>query len=204
MAADQTICEGDSLNIGSVDTGNSFEWTSNPEGFASSLNNPKVAPAITTSYYLRETINATDSVTIIINPVPIARVADDQAFCESALTEISLGADAVTGNTYSWISIPSGFSSAESNPQVTPDVTTSYILTETVAGTICKSRDTVTITIHPDPDVSFVMEDNPIHREESTVLTARNMVIWYLQTESDILIMAARITTITIMPIVHG
>jgi len=36
---------------------------------------------------------------------------------------VNIGATAVSGNTYSWISSPSGFSSTSSNPSVNPTTT---------------------------------------------------------------------------------
>lgn len=86
------------------------------------------------------------------NPVT-ANAGSDKSRCSA--DPVSIGMPAIAGNTYSWRSIPSGFTSSVSNPTVTPLVTTSYILTVyNNSGNI--SRDTVTITITPSPGCSIV------------------------------------------------
>lgn len=59
---------------------------------------------------------------------------------------VSLGTTAVNLNSYSWVSSPAGFSSVLANPTVTPNVTTTYTLTEN-AGACGTASNPVTVTV---------------------------------------------------------
>lgn len=90
-----------------------------------------------------------DSQSFTINPLPNARNSGNQSICSGA--SVNIGSTSVGGDTYSWSSVPSGFSSTSSNPKVSPTSTISYILTETITATGCSKTDTVTITVNPLP-----------------------------------------------------
>ena len=74
----RSICLGDSTVIGSLITiGDAYNWVSNPAGYSSTLANPTVRPAVTSTYTITEIITATgcrnsNSVVIAVNPVPSA------------------------------------------------------------------------------------------------------------------------------------
>lgn len=75
--SDRTVCQGMEVVLGTAAVaGNTYAWTSVPEGFTSSQSNPKVKPENTTKYILTET-NASGctnshAVTITVNPTPSA------------------------------------------------------------------------------------------------------------------------------------
>jgi alpha-tubulin suppressor-like RCC1 family protein len=85
--------------------------------------------------------------------LPAANAGSSSAICFGS--SLILGATAVIGNTYSWVSNPAGFTSIVANPTVSPTVTTTYTLTETVTSTGCSKSNTVTITVNPLPIVSL-------------------------------------------------
>ncbi|KPK81969.1 MAG: hypothetical protein AMS27_15015 [Bacteroides sp. SM23_62_1] len=180
VLADQILCQSEirAFQIGaSAIAGNSYSWISNPAGFVNAEANPSVTPTESITYILTETVdltgcNKTDSVTFTINPNPDAIVLADQTICHSEIQEFSLGAVAVTGNSYSWVSNPTGFTSTQSNPKVTPEVTTEYTLTETINTTGCDNTNSVTITINPNPVVGITTGQNPIDHGYSTTLDA--------------------------------
>jgi hypothetical protein len=68
-------------------------------------------------------------------------------------TQITLNASAISVTessptyTYSWTSIPAGFSSSSQNPTVTPGASTSYIVTITNTAIGCSRSDTVTVDV---------------------------------------------------------
>ena len=72
----KVICSGDSALIGAAGvTGDTYSWKSNPPGDSSALSTFKVAPLITTIYYVTEIVKATgcsnsNSVTINVLPAP--------------------------------------------------------------------------------------------------------------------------------------
>ena len=154
-----TICAGNSVSIGNAPIPtHTYSWTSDPSGFTSSSSGPSVTPKTTTTYYVTETNGSTgcsakDSVTINVNLVPVVTIASSKSICKGDTTNI--GGASVSGYSYSWTSNPSGYTSANSNPAVSPLVTTTYYLTDTIRATGCTAMDSVTITVNfkPTPSV---------------------------------------------------
>jgi len=152
----QAACVGASVSIGSTSiNGHSYSWISKPSGFSATVSNPTVTPINSTTYYLKETIVATgcsktDSVSITLNPIPDAIAGSAQSICVGQTTAI--GFNSISGHTYSWSSNPTGFISSISNPTITPTITTTYYLTETIALTGCQKSDSVKITVNPQPN----------------------------------------------------
>jgi len=155
-----TICAGTIDSLGSIPTsGNSYNWTSSPSGFISTMSNPVVNPIVTTTFFLTETVNSggcskLDSVVISVNASPQAIKDSMKTVC--AGQNVKIGINSINGHTYSWQSVPSGFTSAISNPIVTPIITTTYILTESLSVTGCSTQDSTIITtkISPSPAIS--------------------------------------------------
>lgn len=152
---DIDICAGTGTTLGAAAAvGNTYSWTSDPSGFTSFASNPIVSPAVTITYTLVETITATGctnthNVTVTVNPLPAAVAGSNVTICAGAGTTI--GAAAVVGNTYSWTSNPTGFTSFASNPVVSPAVTTTYTLVETITATGCTNTHNLTVTMNPVP-----------------------------------------------------
>lgn len=61
---------------------------------------------------------------------------------------LQIGSSAIPGNTYSWTSIPQGFTSTISNPGVIPSTTTAYLV-EMTQPNGCVGRDTVVVRFLP-------------------------------------------------------
>ncbi len=79
-----------------------------------------------------------------------------------ALDNISLTSDPSTTLTYSWTSIPAGYTSSDQNPVgATPSVPTQYIVT-TQNSYGCTAKDTVTITIDPASVGGTIASDQSI------------------------------------------
>jgi len=120
--SNQPICLNGSTTIGATAvSGDTYYWTSKPSGYTSTVSNPSVSPTATTSYYLTEKVTTTgctksDSVVITVNSLPAANAGSNSAICLNG--SASIGATANSGNTYSWISNPSGYISTASNPSV--------------------------------------------------------------------------------------
>jgi hypothetical protein len=150
------VCLGSFTMIGVAPvTGHSYTWTSNSSSkFSDTTADPLVNPQQLTVYYLTETIDSTgcrnsDSVKIWINAVPVPKPGNDLEICAGKSAYI--GEAPTTGHSYSWTSRPQGFSSKNSSPSVQPEITTFYILTETIDGTGCQNSDSVQITVRPVP-----------------------------------------------------
>lgn len=154
---DTSICAGSSLVIGKASINDiTYSWTSNPSGFTSLISNPSVNPNNTTTYYLTITSSCgsrLDSVIVKVLKSPNANTGKNHSVCLGDST--SLGSSSISGNTYSWLSTPSGYSNKTSDPTVSPTTTTTYILIETITSTGCTKTDSVVITVKPLPTASF-------------------------------------------------
>ena len=91
----------------------------------------------------------TTSGSITVKSLPAASAGADRAICLNAST--TLGAGAIAGNTYSWTSAPVGFASTAANPSVTPLITTTYSIVETITATGCTNTHSVVVTVNPTP-----------------------------------------------------
>jgi len=176
--ANTPICAGSSTTLGGATvSGSIYSWSSSPAGFTSSLANPTVSPSVNTTYTVTETTSTgctnTNSVIVTVNPVPLAVAGTDATICLNNST--TLGTTAVPGNNYSWTSVPSGFNSFTANPSVTPLVTTTYTLVESIAATGCSNTHSVKVTVKSAP-VAFAGADRPICYGTSTVLGSAGVV----------------------------
>jgi hypothetical protein len=154
-----TICLGDSFQIGSAPiNGITYSWTSHSQVFSSSRAEPFVSPGKTSYYLLSEKVDSSacsnmDSVLVRVNPLPNANTGINRAICKGRITQI--GDSAISGNTYTWNSLPAGFSSNISNPLVSPVITTSYLLREKINLTGCNKTNTVKIVVNSLPAVNI-------------------------------------------------
>ncbi len=153
--ADRTICANTTTTLGAAAVvGSTYSWSSSPAGFSSTTANPTVTPLVTTTYTVVETTTATGctnthSVVVTVNPLPAAMAGANRAICLNSGTQI--GAPAVSGSTYSWTSVPAGFTSTVANPTVSPLTTTTYIVVETITATGCSNTNNVVVTLNPFP-----------------------------------------------------
>ena len=154
----RAICLNESTILGeTAKAGSTYSWSSVPAGFVSTSANPTVTPLVTTTYTVEETITATgckgkNTVEVSVNPKPAALAGADRAICEKESTRI--GGVAVTGSTYSWSSVPAGFTSNEAKPTVTPLVTTTYTVIETNMASGCLNSNSVTVTLNGIPKIT--------------------------------------------------
>lgn len=64
------------------------------------------------------------------------------------------------GNSYDWSSTTGIFTSNSSNPNVQPNVTQTYTLTETISATGCYNSNQVIINVNPLPVITFDIAPN--------------------------------------------
>ena len=182
------ICAGLGTTLGAANvTGSTYSWSSSDGLFTSVAPNPLVSPSVTTTYTVLETTAAgcpnTNSVTITVNPLPLAVAGSDAQICLNK--SVTLGSTAVPGNTYTWTSVPSGFNDYSANPLVSPSVTTTYTLVERIAATGCSNQHSVTVTVKSAP-VAFVGVDQKICYGTSTTIGGPGVVgNTYTWTSSD-------------------
>jgi hypothetical protein len=152
------ICLGDSINLGTAPvSGDIYSWTSNPSSFISASSSFFAKPTVNTIYYLTEKnsggCSKSDSVLITVNTLPNAIVGKATTICEG--DSVTLGGTAVSGNSYAWISNPSGFTSSLAQVTVRPAITTVYSLKEVIISTTgCSKINSVKITVNPLPNTN--------------------------------------------------
>ena len=148
------ICSGTSVTLGYAGPSTStYKWTLSG-GVGATLATTStytVTPIATTTYRLTETLSGGtcinyNEVTVVVNPIPSANAGSDRNLCSGSTT---IGASSTFGNTYSWTSSPSGFTSTSANPSVTPTVNTTYTLVETITATGCAETSYVNVYVQP-------------------------------------------------------
>jgi len=152
-ASATTICYGQSSQLFAMGSGGSgsytYNWASSPVGFNSTSQSPTVTPISTTSYYVTVSDGfntATSSVQVTVNPLPNANAGNDVAICSGNSTAFN----ASGGNSYSW-SPSTGLSATNiSNPNASPGMTTTYIVTVTNSYS-CSATDNITVTVNNLP-----------------------------------------------------
>jgi large repetitive protein len=93
---------------------------------------------------------ATSSTTFTVNPFPTSNAGADKLICEGS--SVILGTASTAGLTYSWTSLPSGLTSAVSDPTFSPAVTNTFVVVTSLSG--CTKNDTTIVTVNAAPVVS--------------------------------------------------
>jgi hypothetical protein len=128
----------------------SYSWTSVPAGFTSTAQNPVVTPTVTTVYTVHVvsgTQSVNSSATVTVTPVLTATAsANPASIIAGGSSQLNVVASGGTGSfTYSWTSVPAGFTSTAQNPSVSPTVTTVYTVQVTSGTQTVSSSATVTV-----------------------------------------------------------
>jgi hypothetical protein len=166
--ADQTLCEGEVINLTATGSGD-FSWAG-PNGFISLLQNPTINVASLNQsgiYTVTLSLNGcTSSATtsVSVNSLPIVTINSSLTVCEGS----SLNLTSSGGGIYSWKG-PFGFTSASQNPIITSSILDNqgtYTLTVTANG--CNNTATTGVTITPLPSIGInsnltVCEGSPIN-----------------------------------------
>ncbi|MFD1874569.1 gliding motility-associated C-terminal domain-containing protein [Hymenobacter bucti] len=157
------ICQGASTTLTVAGGGGPYTLTGGPAALTGA--GPfVVSPAQTTTYTVTgaPTSNGCTSsaqVTVAVAPLPAATVGGATRTTCSGVP-ITLGAPAVTGNTYSWSPTTGLSSSTVANPVLTfanatsATITQTYTLTVTNTASACTSMATVVVSISPAASVS--------------------------------------------------
>ncbi len=93
-----------------------------------------------------------NTINMNVGSLPTVSAGAYRAICFGS--ETTIGSTALAGSTYSWTSVPPGFTSTLANPTVSPVETTLYTLTESVMATGCTNSQRVVVTVNPLPAAS--------------------------------------------------
>jgi gliding motility-associated-like protein len=159
--ANTTIPYGTSTTIDAVITGTgpfNYDWTPSEKLVNGHVEDPvTVNLTSTTMYALTVTseiasCSKSDSVTITVSggPLSTAPVVNPSSVCAGEQVQLYALASGGSGTyTYSWSSVPAGFTSSTDNPVVVPDVNTTYHLEVSDGFTTANADVTVTVNAVP-------------------------------------------------------
>jgi gliding motility-associated-like protein len=107
-ATPSTVCNGQTVQLNAIASGGSgsytYTWTSIPAGFTSSIDNPTVNPAVSTTYNVAvfdgfNTVSSQVNVTVNALPVtPVITASGPTSFCEGGSVTLTSS----PGTTYLW------------------------------------------------------------------------------------------------------
>lgn len=155
---DQEICDGDAATL-TASGGPNFLWD-NGETTATIVVNPLVTTTYTVSVFDNEGNIDEDSVTVTVNPVPVADAGADVTICEGETTTLTANG----GTTYLW-------STGETTATIDVSPTSDTTYTVEVTNNNCTSTDDVTVFVNNAPDIT-VSDDIVIVEGESSTLAA--------------------------------
>lgn len=157
--ADQTICDGNPVQIGGTPTsttvGATFSWNNGASLTSTSISNPVASPSVTTTYTVTVThpngCTNTDDVTISVNGLPPVDAGTDQTICLGSTATLGGSPTGPAGSNYFWDNGATLSNNTVANPVASPTSTTTYSVTVTNANG-CTGVDAVIITVDPLPD----------------------------------------------------
>lgn len=158
--ADQTICDGQSVQIGGSPTGPvgaTYQWNNTASLDNGNIANPTANPTTTTTYSVTVTdgnsCTAIDQVTVTVNETPTADAGVDQTICNGNPVQIGgLPTSSTVGATFLWDNAATLSNASIANPLANPTVNTVYTVTVTHPNG-CTNTDDVTVTVNGNPGV---------------------------------------------------
>ncbi len=175
ILTNQLACLGETKVFGTTPQNSAYDyvWTSNRRTLSNNLLS-NISILFDQAYQedITLTISANTCVvsgtfSVSTNPLPVAAVIANATICEG--NSKAIGANSVTGSTYSWSSVPAGPILSGANPIVNPGINTKYTLVETVTNTGCTKSSDVIITVLPDPTSSITTGPSVICESETNV-----------------------------------
>ena len=156
FAVPSMIYPFDTVHLNVTATGGSgnytYQWTSNPAGFTSSLKNPWVRPLAETTY----TVHVNDGIHTFTSTVPVIvqdpATATPTIICTGDSTQLNVRGTGGGSYTYSWTSVPPGFTSALKNPWAHPMAGTLYNVLISQGSN--SANGSVSVPVQPGPSVS--------------------------------------------------
>lgn len=166
IGEDQELCEGENLELSVADDFQHYEWNN---GLAYS---PTITVNESGEYFVEVTnsygCSSIDTVTVSFHPVISAELGLEEVdACDSLVLEAEEGA-----LDYNW-------STGESTSQITVTESGVYSLITTGDAFGCTDSDTITVSIHPSPEV-FLGGDHTIHIDSMITLTVPDEYFDYL------------------------
>jgi len=175
-AAPSSILSGQTSQLSANASGGSglynYSWTSIPGGFFSTLQNPVVSPTVSTQYIVQANdgyqVSAdTTLVTVTSGPLSATAYATPGTICLGQTSQLNVIPTGGSGTySYSWTSLPAGFTSNIQNPVVSPVQHTQYIASVNDGSATTTDTTEVNVTLIPSaaagPDTIYCVSINQI------------------------------------------
>lgn len=173
-ASPSTICIGQSSTLtgnpaGGTGSGYTFTW--GPASAAGTLSctscaSPVASPTVTTTYNVVATDangcqSAPQTVTVTVNPPLGVNMSGTASICAGNTTPLGVYATGGNGGPYNYVWAPASTLSCSTcqNPNATPNGTTTYTVTVTDNCGTPLVIDSVTVSVLPPLNVSFVVDN---------------------------------------------
>jgi PKD repeat protein len=172
---DGILCLGDSVQLGvPATTGFTYSWLTPSNVQLATTAQMMVSPAVQTTYILEVTKTAggcqnKDTVVISVSTKPTVNAGPDKAVCPGS--SATIGETLQSGFSYTWTSKPAGFTSIQSQPNVTPSQNTMYYVKKTNSTSGCSVEDSVEVTINSLPVAQVLGDSTVCHGSTETYTT---------------------------------
>jgi hypothetical protein len=152
-----------------------YSWSPSTGLTASNIANPIANPTSTTTYELTATSSvngctATDQVVVSVNQnAPLSNAGGDfTKTCTTNQNGNTIGMNAISGITYSWLPSTGLSSNNIANPIANPSQTTLFTLTSTDPTNGCTSSDQVLVTVNNSAPTAYAGLDATITCNQNT------------------------------------
>jgi gliding motility-associated-like protein len=178
VSSNSPVCVNGIINLNS-NGGTVYSWLG-PNNFTSTNQNPtitNVSLAMSGTYSISVGVSgggnlvcqSTSTLSVVVNPLPVVNITNNSPVCEGQT--ITLSADAVGAQTYSWSGpAPNSFSSSNQNPSIpssTLNMAGNYTVTVTNFNN-CTNANVTNVVINPIP--ALPLTTNEIYCEDETPL----------------------------------
>ena len=166
----QILCGTDSVQLG-VSEGVRWQWSPSEGLSCDDCASPKAFPKQTTTYRVQawsaSGCTGVDSVTVVVGDAVELSVRGDTTFCPGGRAQLH----AEGAEQYQWLPSPDLSCLDCPDPVAEPSVTTTYYVVGTNSVGGCSIRDSVTVTVHPEP-IAEAGEDKVVCLGENLSLQA--------------------------------
>lgn len=171
---DIMMCSGQSAQVGSpAVAGMSYSWSGGPFVGSSTVAQPIVNPATTTTYTVSVTASGctiTDQVLVTVNTPANFDITGNTAICEGGVATVGLTAAAAANTIWQWSPLTGVADPTNPNTTIAAPDTMTYRLTQTSINTGCSNYKEVVIVVSPN-NISALAPDTSVCAGVATSLS---------------------------------
>lgn len=149
----QEVCIGDTTQL-SATGAVTYAWSPTDSLSNPSIANPLAWPIDTTTYTVLVTdtnmCSNSDSVTVIVNPLPVVSAGPNEVICIGDSVEIGGAPTGPVASTFVWSPVTGMSNSTVANPMVAPAMTLVYTVVVTDSN-MCVNTDSAQVLVNPLP-----------------------------------------------------